>query len=423
MPTAPRIQPLSLAAPEATIGARAVPSTAFGPSSWPVTRPDARCAVADVTEWFGETSGGIRTYLLEKGRYISARPWLRHALVVPGARDDVSTADGVTHYRLRGPRIPRQHPYRFMFAIRTLRAIIAHERPHVIEVGSPLLTPWLMRRVGREFDIPMVAFYHTSLPRLVGTGPSMARAITRQALLSYVRLLHGPLPLTIACSHFALDDLARAGVERVAYLPLGVDLDRFSPRGPAERAATRLRLGLPLDVPVAAYVGRFATEKAIDVVLDAWARVHARTGALLLLVGAGPVEPLLRAHPAAPFVRFVPFVRDRQALSELLSAIDLQIAPGPVETFGLAALEGLASGTPVLCVDRGAVAELVTASTAGAVYPFGDSGALGEIAVELLQQDLVSIGARGRAYAEHAHAWPRVFDRLFALYEEVARGR
>ncbi|MFY7949250.1 MAG: hypothetical protein ACOVRP_08550, partial [Gemmatimonas sp.] len=35
-------------------------------------RPDAELTVLDATEWFGETSGGIRTYLLEKGRYVAA---------------------------------------------------------------------------------------------------------------------------------------------------------------------------------------------------------------------------------------------------------------------------------------------------------------------------------------------------------------
>jgi alpha-1,6-mannosyltransferase len=403
----------------------AAPSPLASPTtSWPRARPGAQLAVADVTEWFGETSGGIRTYLLEKGRYVAARPWLRQALVVPGADDAVEHESGVTVYRLRGPRIPRQHPYRFMLATRSLRNIIAHERPHIIEVGSPFLTPWFMRRVGAELGIPVVAFYHTNLPRLVTAratdSASLVRRGTARVLSGYVRALHAPAPLTIASSRFAMADLARAGVERVACLPLGVDLDRFRPREEMERREARRRHGLPLDVPLAGFVGRFATEKAIDVLLDGWARVAARTGLRLVLVGAGPLDAVLRRHPYASRVHFIPFERDRERLATLLSTLDLYLAPGPVETFGLSALEALASGTPVLSTDQGGVAEFVAASGAGATYRTGDAHDMADAAIALAQRDLTALGLVGRAYAEREHAWSHVFDRLFALYAEVA---
>jgi alpha-1,6-mannosyltransferase len=397
----------------------------FDASVWPRTRPDARCAVTDVTEWFGETSGGIRTYLLEKGRYVSTRPWLRHVLVVPGAEDRVSMSNGVTEYSLRGPRIPRQHPYRFMFAVRTLRNIIAHERPHVIEVGSPFLTPWLMRRVGREFDIPVVAFYHTSLPRLVSevasNAPSLPRRLLSRALSSYVGRLHAPLPLTIASSRFAMEDLLSAGVPRVVQVPLGVELNRFRPLDDGARVRERERRGLPTDAPLAGFVGRFASEKAIDVVLDAWASVHAKTGAVLALVGAGPLEAQLRAHAASRFVRFLPFERDRTSLATLLASFDMYVAPGPVETFGLSALEALASGTPVLSVDQGGVSELVRASSAGLLYPRGDAGACAAQAIALLGENRDRLSTAARAYAERTHAWSHVFDRIFSVYDSVMR--
>src|SRR5262245_30824112 len=95
----------------------------------PPLRPQARLAVLDVTEFFGETSGGVRTYLMEKAAYVEARPELRQVLVVPGGADAVSETDGVRCYRLRGPRVPTQRPYRFMLATRSNRRIVEHERP------------------------------------------------------------------------------------------------------------------------------------------------------------------------------------------------------------------------------------------------------------------------------------------------------
>ncbi len=85
----------------------------------PRLRPGAEVSVLDISEFFGETSGGVRTYLLQKARHVAADPALRHVLVVPGARDLVLEGQGVRCYRLRGPTIPTRKPYRFMLAPRS----------------------------------------------------------------------------------------------------------------------------------------------------------------------------------------------------------------------------------------------------------------------------------------------------------------
>jgi len=105
-----------------------------------------------------------------------------------------------------------------------------------------------------------------------------------------------------------------------------------------------------------------------------------------------------------------------------MAAVDLYVAPCSLETFGLSALEALASGTPVLSADRGGVAETVTRSAAGALFAAGDSGALAETAVRLIQGNLDGLGARGRAHVEAHHGWDRVFDQLFAVYRDILDG-
>jgi alpha-1,6-mannosyltransferase len=182
----------------------------------------------------------------------------------------------------------------------------------------------------------------------------------------------------------------------------------------------RAHLGLP-DAPLAVFAGRFAREKELDVVLDAWSRVEAQTGARLMLVGAGPDAARLRAHPYARRVLFQPFVSDRTQLATLLAAADLYVAPGPAETFGLAAVEAMACGTPVLSVNRGGVAEHVAKSGAGLCYEPGDATSLVHAAACLLGSDLTVLGARAHRYAVAEHSWAHVFDRLFALYASLRR--
>ncbi len=390
----------------------------------PRLRPNATRGVLDVTEWFGDTSGGIRTYLLEKARYVAARPSLRHVMLVPGARDGVEDGEGVRTYRLAGPPIPRQRPYRFMLATRSISRIVQHERPNLIEIGSPFIVPWIVRHATRMLDVPLVCFHHTNLPQMFAPRAGSWRPAQRLVYHSawrYMRRLDTLFPVTIVASHSAARDLAREGIDRIARVPLGVDLDTFTPRRQAARDETRARHGLP-DAPLVGFVGRFAREKDLDVVLDAWPAVERATGAKLVLAGAGPMAARLQAHPYAEHVHFLPFLHDRGALADLLAALDVYVAPGAIETFGLSALEALASGTPVLSADAGGVADHVRASGAGRLFIPHHAASLTEEAIALLRSDLGALGRAGRTFAESEHDWNTVFDRLFAVYDEVLRG-
>jgi alpha-1,6-mannosyltransferase len=385
-----------------------------------ITRPGAT-AILDVTKWFGETSGGVKTYLTEKARWAARSANVRHALVIPGPFDTLSVGDGTHVYRLQGPVIPRQQAYRFLLAPRTLRRILRHERPDVIEVGSPVFVPWITALARRGLDVPMVQFYHTSIAgawRSLGLARAPGRLGCR-LLGAWLRSLDRLVVRTIVASDFAARELEAFGVTRVARIPLGVDLEHFYPARRANRERLLRRLGLPVDRPLAVFTGRFAAEKRIDTLLDAWPNVERACGAHLVLVGAGPLEATLRGRCVASRVTWLPYQHDRETLAGLVAAADVYIAPGDVETFGLSALEALASGVPVVSSASGAVAELVTASGAGGLFPAGDAGACAHAVRDLLAQDFGSLSLRARRYAEREHDWATVFSRLLRVYAEV----
>lgn len=381
-------------------------------------RPAAQFAILDITKFFGPTTGGIRTYLMEKSRYVAGHPALRQVLLVPGERDTIQDQDGVRWYRLRGPRIPTQSPYRFMLRRRTISEIIQHERPDLIEVGSPYLVPWLVRRPARTLGAPLVWFYHTNFPRIISPRPERDPWLRRTAgglADRYVRRLRRVFFGALAASRAAVRELERAGFERIIQVPLGVDLEHFHPRRRAAAADTRRRMGLP-DGPLAMFVGRFAREKELQLVLDAWPAVEAKSGAALALVGDGPSREYFQGQSRGRRIHWLPYQTDRNQLADLIASADLVIAPGPAETFGLAALEALASGVPLIASDVGAVREIVESSGAGAVNPAPSADAMAGTTLDLLKQDLVALGNRGREYAEAHHGWTRVFDQIFAAY-------
>jgi alpha-1,6-mannosyltransferase len=342
-------------------------------------------------------------------------------LVVPGARDSIQESAGVRCYRLHGPSVPSQKPYRFMLATRSTSRIVAHERPDLIEVGSAWCAPWLVHLATRSIALPAVWFYHSNFPRVIAPWPASAGPLRRAAsefAWSYVRRLGRMVRATLAPSAFVAGELERAGVERVTRVSLGVDLERFHPGRRTSAWETRKDFGLP-DGRLAIFVGRLAAEKELDLLLAAWPEVERRTGLRLVIVGDGPARRRLQALPRSHRYRWLPFERDRERLADLLAAVDLYVAPCSIETFGLSALEALACGTPILTADRGGVAETVALSGAGAVFASGDREALVTAADGLLGENLPALGLRGRSYVEAHHGWDRVLTQLFDVYRSI----
>ncbi|QNJ39340.1 glycosyltransferase [Streptomyces buecherae] len=201
---------------------------------------------------------------------------------------------------------------------------------------------------------------------------------------------------TVAVSGTIADRLRDWGVpsERVHTIPNGIDAARFR-HDPAARAAARARLGIPHDAYVAGGVGRLVPGKRFDTAVRA---VAALPGVHLLLVGDGPeraaLARLARVMGAADRVHLVgerdgavapsasahgaphgdthgataddPEGGRATEIPALLAAMDVCVSPSTEEAFGLAVLEALAAGLPVIHVTCPAIDELPLADAPGA---------------------------------------------------------
>ncbi|MFF8530659.1 glycosyltransferase [Streptomyces sp. SAS_267] len=178
---------------------------------------------------------------------------------------------------------------------------------------------------------------------------------------------------TVAVSPTVAERLRRWGVPapRIEVVPNGVDIARLR-FDPGLRERTRRRLGLPQDAYVIGGVGRLAPGKRFDVLIGALAGLP--DDCRLLLVGGGMEETALRraAHDAGVADRVL-FAGERPAggspgadLPSLLGAMDVLASPSPEEAFGLAVVEALAAGLPVLYVSCPAVEDLPPGAARGA---------------------------------------------------------
>jgi alpha-1,6-mannosyltransferase len=273
-----------------------------------------------------------------------------------------------------------------------------------------------------------VGFYHSDLVRTYAEPmvPSRLgaplRVLTRNLARAYVRNLYGHFDVTIAASPAVTIELRELGVRDVRYVPLGVDIDVFSPCD-RDRSWLRQQLGIGSSRPIALFAGRLCAEKRLDVVLDALPRIGPQERPHLVLVGDGPVRATIESASARPaHVSILPFIGDRHELARVYRAADFYVAAGPGETFGLAIAEAMACGLPVVCVDRGAAPDRVRGSGCAELYRHGDAescaSALRRMASRL-SPDLRA--AASRHVAAHC-GWQRTFDRLVNVYDELARG-
>jgi N-acetyl-alpha-D-glucosaminyl L-malate synthase BshA len=198
-------------------------------------------------------------------------------------------------------------------------------------------------------------------------------------------------------------------------IPNFVDLDRFRP-GTAE--AVHGRLAAPGE-SVLMHVSNFRPVKRILDVIRVHAKVAAVRPARLVLVGDGPERPAAEEEARRLGVEDrVSFLGERVEVDRILPAADLFLLPSESESFGLAALEAMACGVPVIGTRTGGLPELVEEGRSGHLCTTGDVDCMAAFAGGLLHDR-----ERLAAYRAGARARAAEFSRtdVVRLYEDCYR--
>jgi alpha-1,6-mannosyltransferase len=311
--------------------------------------------IVQLANFVSPLSGGIRTTLDALGAGYEAAGHER-LLLVPGPEDAV---DG-HRIVLRGRRLPGQ-PYRVLTDVERVRRVVRALRPDRVEVSDKLTLTSIGRLGPRSLLLS-----HERLDAIL--RPRVPRVVPlRQASDAANRRIASSFDGVVCTSSFSAEEWRRIGVVPTV-VPLGVDLDvfRFRPRS-LPPAGPGGPCGPSHEVELVT-VGRLSTEKRPDRSVVALADLRAAgIDAALTFVGDGPLQPGLErtARDMELPVRFAGHLDGRAAVASALAGADVAVCPCPHETFGLAALEALACGTPVAVPGDGALAELVLGGPAG----------------------------------------------------------
>ena len=265
-------------------------------------------------------------------------------------------------------QLPRVAPpgYRMPLPVpwATALATVDRFRPQIVHAQSPFVSGQLARRAARRARSPLVFTHHTRFAdyrHYLGPIAAPGAAVTD----AYLRGFWAACAAVIAPSR----DLAgEIRAPRVEVIPTGVDVAALAAIAPVDPRPAR---GWPSDAIVVVTMGRLATEKSVELVLDALGIAAVNDERLrLLVIGDGPAAPSLRARAARPDllgrVGFTGLLPHLEALASV-AGCDAFAFASRTDTQGLVLAEALACGVPVVARSGPGVADSVRSGIDGMI--------------------------------------------------------
>ena len=397
-----------------------------------------------LTNSWHATSGGVATFYRALMEAANQRGHLIR-LVVPGASDRVEEAGACARiYYVKAPHAPLNSEYRMIYPTQfvppgsPVQKILAAERPDLVEICDKYTLNYvgaLLRRgllhavnfrpvvVGLSCERMDVSF-QTYLGRV---------PLSRAFCAAYVKWLYFPFfDHHIANSEYTAGELRLASREQMIVRntwvrPMGVDLHHFSPARKSREAQHSLRkkCGGTDDSVLLLYAGRLAPEKNLALLFEVFARLvrDAHRDYRLLIAGDGIErshwEAFCASH-APGRALFLGHINDPDELACLLANADAFVHPNPREPFGIAPLEAMASGLPLVAPHRGGVGSYANSENAWIAAPDPESFAS---AIKALLGDECETIRRARNALRTAaeFGWEKVAVSFLDLYAEIYR--
>ncbi len=356
--------------------------------------------IAHIANLYGPKSGGLKTAMNSIAQEYTN---LGHdvMLIVPGERDLVTKKPFGTVVEIKAPIISFSGGYRIIFNTNKVKEELKRFAPSFLEISdrTTLLT---LADWAKTESIDTAFYAHERVDKVVAAF--LPFLPFKKSLIDYAnQKIANKVDHIIATTEYAATEFRQLSSSndlnldsKLAISPLGVDLIHFSPKN----SNSELKVKIANKQKILLACTRFSKEKDPDFLLDiAHACKINGTQIQLVIAGSGPLTKKLvaRAEKEDLPVSFIGFISDKNYLAQLLASADLFLAVGPIETFGLAALEALASGTPVICRDTSAITEIID-SKCGYSLPRDSSRWAEQIRNHFdLDQVAISKFARGRA--------------------------
>ncbi|MFT8674643.1 MAG: glycosyltransferase [Acetobacter sp.] len=382
--------------------------------------------IADISEFYSPTGGGVRTYVDEKF-HAAARHGHTLVVIAPGAEDRVEQRSGGRLVWVKSPLLPVDKNYRMFWHSAPVWQVLDAEQPDLVEGSSPWRGGWLAARwPGRAprvlfMHADPVAVYPQTLLGHVLPAPTIDRLFGW--FWSYLRRLNAYYDGCIVAGRWLGERFARHGLERIMVAPFGVRASAFDPtfRDETLRATMLEACGLDRSASLLVIVGRHHPEKRLGLLMRAVGKAQKSRKIGLYVIGDGLMHRQVRAQAARmEHVHVAGQVRDRQLLARMMASADALLHGSTAETFGFVVAEALCSGTPLIVPHAGGAGDLAAGAYAETYEP-GNMSAAADAIARLLVRERGPMSAAARAAGVGLGDMDQHFTRLFSLYEQIIR--
>ena len=368
-----------------------------------------------VANFYGPKSGGIKTTLHNLGLGYRSEGH-EFIYLIPGKKFSRESNEYGGCITLPSWVIPFSGGYRVIRSTRQVKSILQALKPDRLEVSDRFTLSCLGRWASHR-KIPAIVFSHETLKGLVKSyfGFSLNKFVKW-----HNTKLASKFDYVVTTTDFASSEFNEIGTSNLVQIPLGVDLTNFSPERYNEELRTKMLKGGDV---LLVHCGRLSPEKKPERSLQALRELLDRgVNARLVFIGSGPLHKKLYDSSRDVPVTFWGYVANKNLLAQMIASADISIAPGPIETFCLAALESLASGTPVIASNTSAVGEFLKTEDGNCVgLTAANNGAAFADAIEellSLTNEDVQMRQRCRSQAEN-FPWSKTIFELNALHQPL----
>jgi N-acetyl-alpha-D-glucosaminyl L-malate synthase BshA len=293
--------------------------------------------------------------------------------------------------------------------------VVKHERLDLLHVHYAIphaSAAWMAQQIlaAQGIRIPFITTLHGTDITLVGRDPSFEPVITFAIEHSDAVTAVSESLRKDTCRHFPVK-------RHIEVIPNFIRMERYAM---GQDPALRKRFA-PNGEKLLVHVSNFRPVKRVQDVMDVFMGVRKEMPARLLLIGDGPdrqlIEAQCRAHGICDEVCFLGKMTDPEAV---VASCDLFVLTSETESFGLAALEAMACGVPVVSTDAGGTPEVVESGVAGLLNAVGDVAAMTAHALTVLSDPRTLAQYRAGALRSASRFdLPKVLPRYEDLYHEV----
>ena len=373
---------------------------------------------------------GIVCYASVGGSGIVATE-LAKALVVRGHKVRLFSTDppfrlgdfraGLVFHEVKTPGYPLFREPQFLLSLanklvevsRECRLDIIHAHYAIPHAVAAYLARQILSAANPEQAPRVITTLHGTDVTLIGSDPSYSETVAF--------CINRSDGVTAVSNSLRQDTFRQLSVTAdIRVIPDFLDCQQHR-RQPDEGVRSRYRAGDP-DTKLVIHVSNFRPVKRVDAVVEIFRRIRERVNARLLLVGDGPDLPLARRVAREQGIGdAVEAIGEQEQVVPLLSAADLFLLPSAEESFGVASLEAMACGVPVVGSLVGGLPEVIEHGVSGFLHPKDDLQAMADSGVCLLTDAELHerITAGGYKAVQEQFCVDAVVPQYEALYREV----